>query len=273
MSTADAPLILLPGTCCDAWFFRLQAQAFSRRRDGSPRHVIVPDWIAHVDPRDGTGSLQRVAARLATAWHDADLDGAVVVGHSLGGIVGTVACSTGRFKPGALLLLDSAIPIPRERRPFLVELGTRMAACADPDPSVQRERLRPLIRDYVLQQLAAPTDDRDTLDEVIEHMTGGDPLRGGTLLKAAASVDLTIPLRRVDTRVSAIAADPARLPVDLFRACRPNAEVLQIRSVGHFIQLLAADTVNAAIACILDGSPLRGAGLEPLAVAGTITAS
>lgn len=269
----DAPLILLPGICCDGWFFRLQAQAFARRRDGSPRHVIVPEWIAHVDPRDGTGCLQRVAARLSSAWHEAGLDGALVVGHSMGGIVGTVACATGRFKAGALLLLDASIPVPAERRPFLVEMGSRLTACANADAAAQRHSLESVARDYVLQHLASPQDDRDTLDQVIEHMAGGDPVRCGTLLKAAAVIDLAAPLRRVECRVSAIAADPSRLPVEQFRAARPLSEVLQIRSVGHFVQLLAAPAVNAAITCMLDDSPLRGAGLEPVAACGAVATS
>lgn len=269
----DAPLILLPGTCCDAWFFRLQAQAFVKLRNGSPRHVIAPDWIAHVDPRDGTGALQRVAGRLSTAWHDAGLDGALVVGHSMGGVVGMLACAAGRFKAGSLLLLDSAIPVPPERKPFLAELGARMAACADADPMKQREKLLPIVRDYVLQHLASPHDDGDQLDQIIEHMAGGDAERSGVALRSAAAVDLALALRRVECRVSAIAADPARLPIELFRAQRPHSEVLQVRSVGHFVQLLAPGAVSAAMLCMLDDSPLRGAGLEPVAATSALTTS
>jgi len=191
----------------------------------------------------------------------------------MGGIIGALACAAGRFKPGSLLLLDSAIPVAAERRPFLAELGARMLACADADAMKQRQALERLSRDYVLQHLASPHDDRDTLDQIIEHMAGGDASRCGSIFKAASVVDFAPALRRIDARVSAIAADPARLPIDGFRACRPTSEVMQIRRVGHFVQLLAPSTVNAAILCMLDGSPLRGAGLEPVTAAAAAATS
>lgn len=268
MSTSQPALIMLPGLCCDAWFFRLQAQAFARCRDGSPRHVIVPEWISHVDVRDGTGALQRVAGRLATAWHEAGLDGAIVVGHSLGGIVATLACSAGRFTPHSLLLLDASVPTPPERRPFLAEMSARMLACVDPDPELQCGRVGSLMREYVLDHLVSPHDDRDTIDQIIDRMRSADPHRCGLLLQSCAIIDLSTALRRVPNRVAAIAADPPRLPVELFRAIRPTAEVMGIPHVGHFVQLLAAPTVNAAIACLMDDAPLRGGGLMPISGAG-----
>jgi len=267
-TTANPPLILLPGVCCDAWFFRHQAQAFARCRDGTPRHVIVPEWIAHVDLRDGTGCLQRVAARLASAWHEAGLDGAIVVGHSMGGVIGTLACGLGRFQAHSLLLLDTAIPVPASRRPFLQEMGTRMTACANADATAQREALGRLMHEYVTQHLASTNDDRDTLDQIIDRTAGADPERSGLLLQACAAIDLTPALQRVPCRISALAADPSRLPIDLFRAARPGAEVLQIHGIGHFVQVLAPQTINAAIACLLDDAPLRGAGMMPIAATG-----
>lgn len=261
----DTPIIMLPGICCDGWFFRHQSHAFARRSDGSPRHVIVPEWIAHVDPRDGTGALPRLAGRLSTAWHEAGLDGAIVVGHSMGGLIATLACAVGRFQPSAVLLLDASIPTSPERRPFLREMGARMQACADPDPAVRQERMIVLLREYVLQHLASPTDDRHLLETAIERMANADPVRSGVLLQAAAAVDTTTALKRVPGRVAALAADPARMPIDLFLSVRPDAEVAQLPGIGHFLSILAPEPVNTAIACVLHGRPLRGAGMESVA--------
>lgn len=265
----DTPLIMLPGLCCDGWFFRQQAQAFARKSDGTPRHVIVPDWIAHVDPRDGTGALQRLAVRLSTAWHEAGLDGAVVVGHSMGGFIASFACGIGRFQPSAVLILDSSLPVPPDRRPFLRELGLRMQACADGDPNVRRERMTDVLREYVLQHLASPADDRSELEEIIVRMAAADPLRCGVLLQAASVIDVTPSLKRIPGRIVALAGNPPRIPIEHFLAARPDAELFQLPSVGHFLQVLAPEPVNTAIACVLRGQALRGAGMAPLSVART----
>jgi len=260
----DTPLIMLPGICCDGWFFRHQAHAFSKCGDGSPRHVIVPDWAAHVDPRDGTGALQRLAGRLSTAWHEARLDGAVVVGHSMGGTIAALACGTGRFQPSALLLLDSSTPVPPDRRPFLREMGQRIQACANSDAAARRTRMGEVLREYVFQHLASPADDRGALEEIVERMSAADPERNGVLLQAASVIDVTSSLKRVPGRVVALAGDPSRIPIDLFLAARPDADIAQLPRVGHFLQVLAPEPVNTAIACVLRGEPLRGAGMESL---------
>lgn len=260
----DTPLIMLPGNCCDGWFFRHQAHAFARKSNGTPRHVIVPEWIAHVDPRDGTGALQRLAGRLSSAWHEAGLDGAVVIGHSMGGFIATLACSVGRFQPSAVLILDSSLPVAPERRPFLREMGVRMQACADPDPAVRQTRMIALMREYVLHHLSSPSDDRDVLDEVIDRMSNADPVRNGVLLQAGAAIDMISALRRTPGRIAVLVADPPRTPIDLVASTRPDAEIAQLMHVGHFMQLLAPEPVNTAIACVMRGEPLRGAGMEPI---------
>jgi len=260
----DTPLILLPGSCSDGWFFRHQAHAFARCRNGSPRHVVVPEWIVHADPRDGTGALQRLAGRLGTAWHEAGLDGAVVVGHSLGGFIAALACSTGRFQASAVLVLDASLPVPPERRPFLREMGIRMQACFDPEPALRHERMIDLLREYVLLHLSNPGDDRGALDEIIERMAAADPTLNGVLLQAAAAIDVAPALKRLPGRIAALVADPSRTPIELLLSVRPDAEVAQLRGVGHFLQLLAPEPVNTAIACMLRGEPLRGAGMESI---------
>lgn len=265
----DTPIIMLPGLCCDGWFLRHQARAFARRRNGQPRHVIIPEWIMHVDPRDGTGALRRLAGRLSTAWHDGGLDGAVVIGHSLGGFIAALACAAGRFVPSAVLFIDASLPVPLDRRPFLREMGERMQGCADPDPIVQQTRLTELLRDYVLQHLAGPRDDRAVIDEVIERMSRADAVRNGVLLQAAAVIDAAPLLARLPGRVAAMAATPARMPVEAFIAARADADIVQVPKAGHFLPLLAAEEVNAAIACMLEGRALRGAGMEPVVASST----
>ncbi|MBX3354407.1 MAG: alpha/beta hydrolase [Phycisphaeraceae bacterium] len=260
----DTPLILLPGVCCDAWFFRHQAQAFARTQNGTPRHVIVPEWIAHVDPRDGTGAMRRLAARLSTAWHEAGLDGSIVVGHSMGGFIATLACATGRFRPGGLLIIDSSLPVPADRRTALLELGARVIGCDDPDPTERLSRMESVIGNFVRSQLTGASDDREIIDEIVERMSRADPQRNGIMLQSAAALDIVPSLERVPGRVAALAAEPGRLPIELFQAARPDAEVALLHDVGHFLPIFAAEQVNTAIACMLGGRPLRGAGMEPV---------
>ena len=95
-------------------------------------------------------------------------------------------------------------------------------------------------------------------------MAAADPLRCGVLLQAASVVDMTPSLKRMPGRLVALAADPTRIPIDLLLAVRPDVELARLPMVGHFLQVLAPEPVNTAIACVLRGEPLRGAGMEPM---------
>jgi pimeloyl-ACP methyl ester carboxylesterase len=77
------PLVLLHGITLGAeiWAYQLRDLADSYR-------VIAPDWRGHggsIVGRDGYG-LDRLAQDLATILTDLDLRGAVLVGHSMGGM-------------------------------------------------------------------------------------------------------------------------------------------------------------------------------------------
>ena len=263
----DTPLILISGLCCDGWFFWPQVARFNRLADGRPRHVVAPDWVMHADPQDGTGALPRLAARLASAWHRGGLDGALVVGHSLGGLLATLVAANGGFRPAGLLLIDAMVPIVEDRKPALRDLATRIRGAANPDQGKQRERMGGVLRDYVFQHLSSGTDDRAVLAAIVDRMSAADPFRNALLVESALVVDFAAALKQVPGRVAGLAAEPARLPTDRLLQIRPDAAVAQVKGAGHFLTLLAPEAVNAAIQAMMESAPISGPGLVPLAAA------
>jgi pimeloyl-ACP methyl ester carboxylesterase len=229
--SGGTPVLLVHGMRCD---HRHMAPLFDHLRG---RHRVVNvDLRGHGAsdaPPDGYTN-EALAGDLLWLCAHLGLERPVAIGHSFGGSLALHVAATQPEALRGLVLLDSGVRTPAEKE---VELG-RVVGDGSPAGS----------QAFFADRLFGRDDDPALRDEVLAVMTASVPghaaaALGRTVLEfdsGEAAIGCKVPGLLV------LADRPFTTP-ELIARLGPNWRVGQVVGAGHFVQLFAADQVNAMV--------------------------
>ncbi|HTT53413.1 MAG TPA: alpha/beta hydrolase [Streptosporangiaceae bacterium] len=243
----EPPIIFVHGWSCDRSYLAPQVAHFARRHT-----VLATDLPGHggsdqPDPGNGRYDVDVLAGDVLAVAAAAGLDRPVLVGHSLGALIG-LSCAARPGVLSALVMVDPA-PITNERVKAYFR-DSAAAVRADTDRSWRTE---------FAQGFFLPTD-TVRRDEIIAAFSAGPPGIAAAVLQAMGEFDGAGALSRATAPVLSIgSAHPPNSSADLRRACA-RITIGQTVGSGHFNQLEVPAQVNAMIEKFLAINGLSGSG-------------
>lgn len=230
----DPPMVFVHGWCCDRSHFAPQITRFA-----ASHTVAAVDLRGHGEsdrpaPGPGTYDIAVLAQDVLAVTAAAGLGQPVLVGHSLGALVG-LACAA---RPGALRALVMVDPAPITNEPAKEYFRDSVDAVAADDDGSWRTAF--------VNGMFLPTD-AARRQAIIEAFPATAPGIAAGLLRAMGEFDGAAALGSATVPVLSIgSAGPANSAAELRRAC-PAITIGQTVGSGHFIQLEVPDQVNAMI--------------------------
>ena len=230
----DPPMIFIHGWCCDRSYFAPQFEHFA-----SGHAVVAMDLRGHGESgrpaaRPGGYAMDVMADDVLSVAAAAGCDRPVLVGHSLGALIG-LSCAARAGVIRALVMVDPA-PITNEKaKRFFRE--SVAAVAADDNGSW---------RTMFVEGMFLPTDAARRA-AIIEQMTRTPPTISAEVMRVMGEFDGAGALAQATVPVLSIgSAVPSNASADLRRLC-PAITVGQTVGSGHFNQLEVPDQVNAMI--------------------------
>ena len=226
--------VFVHGWCCDHTFFEPQYQHFGAL--GSVTSYDLRGCGRSDRPEDY--EVATLAEDLAWLCEELGISKPVVVGHSLGGVVGLELAAAHPSVPGAVVAVDPGPfdPLP-EFREALADLIARLEEPAEMDP-----------RPAYVESLFRPTDDLDRAQRISETMCAVPRGIAAAVLSGYLRWDGKAALARCDAPLLVLTSrtggsnDPSRL-----LALKPDLHVGVTVGAGHFHQLDAAEQVTLMI--------------------------
>jgi len=230
----DPPMIFVHGWCGDRSHFAPQVTRFS-----ASHAVVTADLRGHgesnaPDPAPGAYDIAALADDVLAVAAAAALPQPVLVGHSLGALIGLVCAA----RPGAIRALVMVDPAPITNEPAKEYFRESVEVVrGDEDRSW---------RTSFVKGMFLPTDVA-CRQAIIAGSSAVAPGIAADLLRAMGEFDgasvlgsATVPVLSIGSTV------PANSAADLLRSC-PAITIGQTVGAGHFIQLEVPDQVNAMI--------------------------
>jgi pimeloyl-ACP methyl ester carboxylesterase len=230
----DPPMIFVHGWCCDRSYFAPQVRHFA-----ASHAVVAMDLRGHgessgPDPGPGRYDIDVLADDVLVVAEAAGFRGPVLVGHSLGALIG-LACAA---RPGVIRELVMVDPAPITNEPAKAFFRESFDVVrGDEDRSW---------RTAFVTGMFLPTDVARR-QAIIEESPAVAPGIAAVVLRAMGEFDGASALGNVTVPVLSIgSAVPANSAADLRSAC-PAITIGQTVGAGHFNQLEVPDQVNAMI--------------------------
>ena len=233
--SGDPPLVFVPGWCCDHTFFQPQFDHFK-----SSHSVVSMDLrgCGRSDQPEEGYDIPTQADDVARLCRELDLSKPIIVGHSLGGMIGIDLAARYPDLPGAIVAVDPGPidPKPEARDRF----GALLAKLESDDGAAAR-------RTYI-EGLFLPSDDPDRKRWILDAMCS-PPLRvAAAVIRGVISWNGVEALQRCRVPLLILLSqlggsnDPSRL-LPLKSDIRFGVTV----GVGHFNHLDAPEQVTSMI--------------------------
>ena len=228
-------MLFVHGWCCDHTYFAPQVAHFAARY-----RVIAVDLRGHgrSDAPEQTYTIHGFADDIAWMSGEVGVSGAIVVGHSMGGLTALILAAEHPEVARACVFIDAPLLLPAnalaERRPIL--------------ESFWGEDYIEAVIAYANDRFFIDTDDPERRARVLEGF-GSMPQR--VLASAWQSILETdsVPAARTlgerGTPALYIGAARPLADIEQLRALVPQVIVAQTAGSGHFCQLEVPDQVNA----------------------------
>ncbi|GIW42175.1 MAG: 3-oxoadipate enol-lactonase [Candidatus Binatia bacterium] len=245
VGSGEPTLLFLHGWCCDHTTFAPQLEHFRERH-----RVVAPDLRGHgrSEKPEGPYTMETLADDVAQLARALGLRQAVVLGHSMGGLVALSLAAREPELVAAVVTLDSPILPPPEVRATLEELARRFRGADFPDAQ----------RSLVSDRLFLPTDEPEIRERVSRIMLSAPQHVAAAAFEGIAAFDHESAVQAL--RVPWLALFASEPPTDIasLRLRVPHVMVGRTVGAGHFHQLVVPDQVHAMVERFLRVSGLLG---------------
>jgi pimeloyl-ACP methyl ester carboxylesterase len=230
------PFLFVHGLACDRRYFALQVQHFSRQH-----RTVAVDLRGHgeSDKPAQAYTMEGLAADLVWLCDQLRADKPIVVGHSMGGVVGLVLAAQYPELPAAIVMVDmptAALDGPPQ------ELDPRMKLLEG-----LRSPEYPQIARRFVERMFLPTDDPERRAWIVEGMTSAPQHVFSSVAEHVWSVDLSAAATGCKVPSLYIQAASPRPELDRLAQLFPQLVVGRTVGAGHFNMLEVPDQVNAMI--------------------------
>lgn len=234
-------------------------------RAALPAQLLAPNWLpapGSIDLAAWPGAGQRPATATATAMAavgqlilqqvrqavvDAGFAGSLLVGHSMGGAMACLLAADPVIAARGLVLLDSSVPMPPQRRiDNLERMGQWIGRAIQEGRSAAQAAWVEEQPQRTHHFFASGDQGRER--ELIERRMAHAPVvEAAATLGGYVQWPIDQALAAVPCPILAFAADPGRLPEAALRQACPDATIHTIRGCGHFLHVFAAEQVRARL--------------------------
>jgi len=245
------------------------ADEAERLRAALPSQLLAPNWM----PAPGSIDLatwpgvepgpamaagiafvgRQILQQVRQAIVDAGFVGSLLIGHSMGGAMACLLAADPVIAARGLVLLDSSVPMPPQRRSDNLErMGQWVARAIQEGRSAAQAAWveeQPQRTNYFFA-----SSDVGTERELIERRMAHAPVvEAAATLGGYVQWPIDEALAAVRCPILAFGADPGRLPETDLRRVRPDATIQTIHGCGHFLHVFAAEQVRAGLKSWLGG--------------------
>lgn len=229
----EPPIVFVHGWSCDHTFFAPQADHFS-----TAHRCVSVDLRGHhgLQAPPGTATIPTHARDVRAICEALELEGPVIVGHSMGGAIALELAAQASALPAGLVLVDPTL-IPSEAKPQVEEL---VAALESPE-------YKEAARGFIEQNLFMPSDDEAVRTRGLEVMLGAPQDVMASEMRSIGEWNASRPSHTWTLPVLSILSEQTIVvPGSLGEHCA-DLETVTTPRVGHFNQLLAPGAVNEAM--------------------------
>ena len=231
--SGEPPLLFIHGWCCDHTYWARQVPAFS-----ADHRVVAVDLRGHgeSDKPDQDYAISGFVDDLAWLCYELGLERPVIVGHSMGGVIGMNLVRKRRELARALVMVDSpAIRLPEALQPVLAGTlaGLKSPSYVETAKSfvatfMFREDSDPSVKESVIQGMAAAP-------QRVMRTALGDTVAPENLVPGPIGVPTLFV--RASTQLSS---------ADGLRQRYPGLEVVEV-DVAHFLHMEKPAEFNAIL--------------------------
>lgn len=236
----DPPLVFIHGWSCNRGQFQAQMEHFA----GTHR-VYALDLGGHGESGRlrGAWNLDVMARDLAAFLARMDLEGTVIVGHSMGGPVALLAAAA---EPGRVQLVVGIDTLHDVERSISRELAESWGTPLEADLDAAAEGV-------VRGAFTAGATDPALVERLVRETRANDPRVLAGIVRSYPAFDAAAALAACPAPVvcvNAAAPTPTRLEVN--RRHDPDFEVVLMEGVSHFPMLERPDEFNSVLEGILE---------------------
>jgi pimeloyl-ACP methyl ester carboxylesterase len=214
-------------------------------------HVFAVDLPGHGQtPLEGTpASLDAFAATICDFLSERGLNKAVLVGHSMGGILSVLAAGREPELIAGEVNLDGGLPLTAAGRAAYRELFARITA----------EGFRAVAPGFLREVFFLPRERGPLCEQIVADMLSLPESLALALVRQFPRLDAEPALKACHSPLLFVGGSHPRFDESILMKVRPDAWIARVAIAGHFLQIFALPQVAAMIEKFLeseiDGAP------------------
>jgi pimeloyl-ACP methyl ester carboxylesterase len=228
------PMVFVHGWSCNRSHMRGLFEHFA-----VSRRVLSPDLPGHGETplRDVPVTFAGFSRALAQFCTACDLRNAILVGHSMGGVLAVHAAAMCPDRIAGVVNLDGALPLRPEA----------LAAYAQLFAEVRWDGFRAAVEPFVRKAFFLPEEAGPEADAIVASMVSSAEEVAEQLLGQFPTVDAVAALGACHAPVLYVGSSHPRFDVSAVERLRPDIWIARTAVSGHFVQVFALPQVIAMI--------------------------